>query len=51
VDSGQTIFVQVMEFLREFFPLDREYLDFVRLQLLTQGCAILITRGKQTTEF
>ena len=34
-----------------FYLLDRGYLDFGRLYLLTQGCAFFITRAKQNTQF
>ena len=34
-----------------FYLLDRGYLDFRRLYLLTQGCAFFITRAKQNTQF
>lgn len=34
-----------------FYLLDRGYLDFGRLHLLTQGCAFFITRAKQNTQF
>jgi uncharacterized protein DUF4372/DDE family transposase len=34
-----------------FYLLDRGYLDFGRLYLLTQGCAFFITRAKQNTPF
>ncbi len=34
-----------------FYFLDRGYLDFGRLYLLTQGCAFFITRAKQNTQF
>jgi len=34
-----------------FYLLDRGYLDFGRLYLLTQGCACFITRAKQNTQF
>ena len=34
-----------------FYLLNRGYLDFGRLYLLTQGCAFFITRAKQNTQF
>jgi hypothetical protein len=34
-----------------FYLLDRGYLDFARLYLLTQACAYFITRAKQNTQF
>lgn len=34
-----------------FYLLDRGYLDFARLYLLTQGSAFFITRAKQNTQF
>jgi hypothetical protein len=34
-----------------FYLLDRGYLDFGRLYLLTQGCAFFITRAKRNTQF
>src|ERR1700686_3913483 len=34
-----------------FYLLDRGYLDFGCLYLLTQGCAFFITRAKQNTQF
>lgn len=34
-----------------FYLLDRGYIDFARLYLLTQACAFFITRAKQNTQF
>jgi hypothetical protein len=34
-----------------FYLLDRGYLDFARLYVLSQGCAFFITRAKQNTQF
>lgn len=42
---------QLLPEARAFYPLDRGYLDFGRLYLLTQGCAFFITRAKQNTQF
>ncbi len=34
-----------------FYLLDRGYLDFARLYVLTQACAYFVTRAKQNTQF
>jgi hypothetical protein len=34
-----------------FYLLDRGYLDFARLHILTQSCAFFVTRAKKNTQF
>lgn len=42
---------QLLPEAEAFYLLDRGYLDFGRLHLLTRGCAFSITRAKQNTQF
>ena len=55
VTGGQVHDVNILDQLLPeagaFYLLDRGYLDFGRLYLLTQGCAFFITRAKQNTQF
>jgi hypothetical protein len=55
VTGGQVHDVNLLDHLLPepgaFYLLDRGYLDFARLYLLTQACAYFITRAKQNTQF
>lgn len=55
VTGGQVHDVNLLDQLRPepgaFYLLDRGYIDFARLYVLTQACAFFITRAKQNTQF
>ena len=55
VTGGQVHDVNLLDHLLPepgaFYLLDRGYLDFARLYLLTQACAFFITRAKHNTQF
>jgi hypothetical protein len=55
VTGGQVHDVNLLDHLLPepgaFYLLDRGYLDFARLYLLTQACAYFITRARQNTQF
>lgn len=55
VTGGQVHDVNILDQLLPepgaFYLLDRGYLDFARLYVLTQGCAFFVTRAKQNTQF